>query len=222
MVVRVSEPIKINVKTASDTAKLVMKKVVIVLEPKKFNKRDKLKEAELELQEEKEKEVKIPEGENFVDLDINQETDNKFDDVFIDYNNTSNNAFEVKLDTNEVNDKSVKDVLEVDKLNIDKDNDVLSIPTEIFIDDTPEKPLDLFSETDPFLDDNQFEMDNKNANALMGDMPVINNIGTVKPNNMLNQIENAAKENNDIILPTMGLSDKSQVDVPIVSENYIQ
>ena len=54
MVVRIKEPIKINVKTATDTAKLVMKKVVIVLEPKKFNtKRDKLKEAELELKKEK-------------------------------------------------------------------------------------------------------------------------------------------------------------------------
>ena len=43
MVVRIKDPIKINVKTASDTAKLVMKKVVIVLEPKKFgNQRDKV------------------------------------------------------------------------------------------------------------------------------------------------------------------------------------
>ena len=54
MVVRIKEPLKINVKSVSDTAKLVMKKVVIVLEPKKFNtKRDKLKEAELELKKEK-------------------------------------------------------------------------------------------------------------------------------------------------------------------------
>ena len=53
MVVRVKDPIKINVKNASDTAKLVMKKVVIVLEPKKFNsKRDKLKEAEELLEKE--------------------------------------------------------------------------------------------------------------------------------------------------------------------------
>ena len=224
MVVRVSEPVKINVKTASDTAKLVMKKVVIVLEPKKFNnKRDKLKEAELELQEEKENEVKIPNGENFVDLDINNTTDSKNDDVFIDYNNTDNNTFEVKLDTNKVNDKDVKDVLEIDKLNINNDGEPLSIPTEIFIEESPkEKPLDIFSETDPFLDDNQFEMDNKTTNTLLGEMPVINNIGTVKPNNMLNKIDEAAKENSDIILPTMGLSDNSQVDVPIVSENYIQ
>ena len=53
MVVKIKDPIKINVKSATDTAKLVMKKVVIVLEPKKFNqKRNKLKEAELELDKE--------------------------------------------------------------------------------------------------------------------------------------------------------------------------
>ncbi len=61
MVVRIKDPIKINVKHASDTAKLVMKKVVIVLEPKRFNsKRDKLKEAELELA--KEKNIQTPAG----------------------------------------------------------------------------------------------------------------------------------------------------------------
>lgn len=225
MVIRVSEPVKINVKTASDTAKLVMKKVVIVLEPKKFNtKRDKLKEAELEIQEAKEQEIKIPEGENFVDLDSDNKTDNKNDDVFINYNNTDNNTFEVKLDTKEEGSSELKDVLGTDNITSDLNNhEPLSIPTEIFIEEPPkEKPLDIFSETDPFLDDNQFEMDNKTSNTMFGDMPVINNIGTVKPNNMLNQIENATNENNDIILPTMGLSDKSQVDVPIVSENYIK
>ena len=55
MVIRIKEPVKMNIKTASDTAKLVMKKVVIVLEPKKFSK-DKLKEAELELAERKRQE----------------------------------------------------------------------------------------------------------------------------------------------------------------------
>ena len=64
MVIRIEEPIKMNVKTASDTAKLVMKKVVIVLEPKKFNgKKEKIKEAELELEERKRRE-KIEEQEN--------------------------------------------------------------------------------------------------------------------------------------------------------------
>lgn len=224
MVIRVSEPVKINVKTASDTAKLVMKKVVIVLEPKKFNtKRDKLKEAELEIQKEKKQDIKIPEGENFVNLDINNNTKSKNDDVFINYNNTDNNTFEVKLDTKEEGSSELKDVLVKDNITSNLDNnEPLSIPTEIFIEEPPkEKPLDIFSETDPFLDDNQFEMDNKTTNTMFGDMPVINNIGTVKPNNMLNKIEEAAKENEDIILPTMGLSESSQVDVPIVSENYI-
>lgn len=222
MVIRVSEPIKINVKNASDTAKLVMKKVVIVLEPKKFNnKRDKLKEAELKLQEEKEQDIKIPEGENFVDLDINNATDSKSDDVFIDYNNDFTNTFDVKLDT-QVDLDNKDNVVEIDRLKIDND-DSLSIPTEILIKEPDvEKPLDLFSQTDPFLDDNQFEAQEKVDSPMLNGMPLINNIGTVKPNNMLNKIDEATKENSDIVLPTMGLSDNSQVEVPIVSENYIK
>ena len=62
---------------------------------------------------------------------------------------------------------------------------------------------------------------NSNINSGSSDIPLIKNIGTVKPNNMLNKIENMAKENNDIILPTMGLTDKDKESVPIVSENYI-
>lgn len=215
MVVRVSEPIKIDVKNASDMAKLVMKKVVIVLEPKKFNtKRDKLKEAELELQEEKEKEVKIPEGENFVDLDISNNTDNKYDDVFINFNDSK--PLDIKLDTGDVK-TDIKDIVEFNN------DEPLSIPTEILIqEESKEKPLDLFSETDPFLDDNEFEKNSEKAPEIVDGMPVISNIGTVKPNNMLSQIDEAAKQNENIILPTMGLSNSSQVDVPIVSENYIQ
>ena len=52
-------------------------------------------------------------------------------------------------------------------------------------------------------------------------MPKISNIGTVKPNNMLSKIDNVVKENDNIILPTMGLSSKEEESVPIVSENYI-
>lgn len=202
MVVKVSEPVKINVKNASDMAKLVMKKVVIVLEPKKFNtKRDKLKEAEAELQLEEENKVEIPEGENFVDLDINNDTANVGDDVFVDFNNDS--GYQAKIDTQ---------------------GETFDIPTEVFIEEEPkEKPLDIFSQTDPFLDDNQFETADKIvSDDVLGDMPKISNIGTVKPNNMLNQIEGAVKENNDIILPTMGLADNNQTEIPVVSENYIQ
>ena len=207
MVIKVSEPIKINVKNATDTAKLVMKKVVIVLEPKKFNrKRDKLKEAEEILEENK-----------FVDLDISNETNAKSDDVFID-------TPTIKLDTKEVtDDKNIKEVETLDKIKIHlPETEEVSIPTEIFVEEEPQnKKPNLFSETDPFLDDNQFELDNKKDDNIIGSMPHINNIGTVKPNSMLSKLEDVAKETDNIILPSMGLSNNETESVPIVSENYI-
>ena len=202
MVVKVSEPIKINVKDASDMAKLVMKKVVIVLEPKKFNtKRDKLKEAEEELKLEEENKVVIPEGENFVDLDSSNDTVNTHDDVFVDFNDNG-----------------------LEEIKAEEATDTVTIPAEIFIEEEPkEKPLDIFSQTDPFLDDNQFETAEKDSSEeILGSMPKISNIGTVKPNNVLGQIEDAVKENNDIILPTMGMTNNNQTEIPVVSENYIQ
>lgn len=207
MVIKVSEPIKINVKNATDTAKLVMKKVVIVLEPKKFNrKRDKLKEAEEILEENK-----------FVDLDISNETNAKSDDVFID-------TPTIKLDTKEVtDDKNIKEVETLDKIKIHlPETEEVSIPTEIFVEEEPQnKKPNLFSETDPFLDDNQFELDNKKDDNIIGSMPHINNIGTVKPNSMLSKLEDVAKETDNIILPSMGLANDPTESVPIVSENYI-
>ena len=207
MVIKVSDPIKINVKNASDTAKLVMKKVVIVLEPKKFNrKRDKLKEAEAILEE-----------NNFVDLDTSNETTGTSDDVFID-------TPTIKLDTKEVtDDKNIKEVETLDKIKIHlPKTEEVSIPTEIFVEEEPEnKKHNLFSETDPFLDDNQFELDNKKDDNIIGSMPQINNIGTVKPNSMLSKLEDVAKETNNIILPSMGLSNNQTESIPIVSENYL-
>lgn len=217
MVVKVSEPVKINVKNASDTAKLVMKKVVIVLEPKKFNtKKDKLKEAEKELRREKEaEEIKIDTTENFVetDTDKNEElTDNEGEkkvDIFLDDSTADNdnlNLYNVEVESNDSN------VELPDKIFIDNGFDVVE----------DKKPIDLFNQTDPFLDDNEFEKnENEIREDIIGNMPKIDNIGTVKPNNMLNQIENAANQNKDIILPTMGLANSSNVEVPIVSENYI-
>ena len=195
MVVRVTEPVKLNVKTASDMAKLVMKKVVIVLEPKKFNtKKDKIAEAEKELEEEKKNK------EMFVTLDANNDTKDTSDDIFI---NTEENNVSVEVNTDE--------------------NNEIVVPTEVFIDEPKEEKLDLFSETDPFLDDNQFEIDKKeDTEENASDMPIIDNIGTVKPTSVLSQIEEATEQNNDIILPTMGLTDNEKADVPIVSENYIQ
>lgn len=225
LVVRISEPIKMNVKTASDTAKLVMKKVVIVLEPKKFSgKRDKLKEAEMELEQRKRQE-KIKEQERKIKEEEEKLTEVKEDDIFID--NSNNNDIGIMLDTKEVfDDKNVKDTISSDvvKINIPDSKDI-TIPTEIFIEEPEkEKTEDLFKETDPFLDDNMFEIDNQKDEMIdlgMGKIPRITNIGTVKPNNMLSKIDNVVKENDNIILPTMGLSDKEEQSVPIVSENYI-
>ena len=233
MVVKVRDPIKINVKNASDTAKLVMKKVVIVLEPKKFNgKRDKLKEAEQEIlkekliEKEKEKEnsaeifqddsVDKPNDDTFVTLDTSNNTEDSSDDVFVD------NNVNILLDTQEVK-KGVKNTLELDSLKVNESADGnLFVPTEIFIDETKEKQPDLFSQTDPFLDDNQYEKDDvSNKEDVVSKMPQITNIGTVRPTSMLSKVEKAAEENDDIILPTMGLVSNEKTDVPIVSENYI-
>lgn len=260
MVVRIKEPIKINVKNATDTAKLVMKKVVIVLEPKKFsNKRDKLKEAELELErEKKEQENKenvlekkdsdfsyeeimsndLNESDNIVDLfEDNHEQDvdetkklednqvevktekDDTDDIFLDDN------IGIELDTKGIfDDSSVKETKELTDIKINThDAENVSIPTEIFIEEPPvEKEEDLFKVTDPFLDDNQFEIDsNKVSEEIVSSMPKIGNIGTVRPNNALSKIENVVKDSEDVILPNLGLVDNTEKGVPIVSENYI-
>ena len=71
------------------------------------------------------------------------------------------------------------------------------------------------------VNDFEIEENANNSNEIISNMPTIKNIGTVKPNSMLSKIEDVAKENDDIILPTMGLTQNEKVDVPIVSENYI-
>lgn len=256
MVVRVKEPIKINVKDVTDTAKLVMKKVVIVLEPKKFNnKKDKLKEAELELQEEKkelenkskEQEEKIVDTNNneitsdysliedkFPSImeDDDDDTNNidteenlKDDSIDIEFNDNKDNGIGIELDTGNIfEDTTVndKDNLSNVEISLDEMNSI-SIPTEIFIDEPPvEKEEDLFKVTDPFLDDNEFEIDSNNSSEeIVSNMPKINNIGTVRPNNALSKIEDVVKDNNDVILPNLGLVDSTKQDVPIVGENYI-
>ena len=207
MVVKISEPIKMNIRNASDTAKLVMKKVVIVLEPKKFNgTRDKLAEAERELEERKKQEELLKQAyqeekpdDIFVTMDVDNNTNDTNDDVFINLKTEGNNEVKINIPSEET-----------------------SIPTEIFIEEPKEKTLDLFSETDPFLDDNEFEAADSKKEEKLSEMPEIKNIGTVKPNNVLSQIEEISKENDNIILPTMGLANNDKVDVPIVSENYIK
>lgn len=230
MVIKIEEPIKMNVKTASDTAKLVMKKVVIVLEPKKFNgKKDKIKEAELELEERKRKE-KIEEQERkLLEESKKLEEDKKVLEEEIKEENKLeiNSDTGIELDRHDVftddDPDEINGKVEEVKINLPSSGEV-SIPTEIFIEEPEkEKEVDLFKETDPFLDDNEFEIDKKemNSDRFNSAIPTIKNIGTVKPNSMLSKIEEATKENSDIILPTNGLTDNDKVDVPIVSENYI-
>lgn len=263
MVVRIKDPIKINVKSVSDTAKLVMKKVVIVLEPKKFNsKRDKLKEAELELKNEKkenESKLKITVSENkkenidkeegkeeILDVvdnqileDVNTEKEDtvfenniietKSEDIVESVVNTDDIFLDddlgINLDTKMVfDDPSVKETKELTEIKINaSDPSNMSIPTEIFIEDPPvEKEPDLFKVTDPFLDDNQFEIDSSIVSDLnKSNMPFIGNIGSVKPNTALSKIENVVKETDGVTLPNLGLVDGAKTDVPIVSENYI-
>jgi len=248
MVVKIKDPIKINVKTATDTAKLVMKKVVIVLEPKKFSgKRDKLKEAKLQLEEENKEELV-----SSVSEDKETVTDNIFmDEVSLEEKKEDTNIFTAEdenetiktidsvkdifldddegeigfnLDTKISDDKKVKEVIELKDVKLNaSDYSNMNIPTEIFIEDPPqEKEPDLFSVTDPFLDDNEFELeDSTTSDSIKGLMPNLGSIGTVRPNNALSKIENVVNESEDVILPNLGLVDTTKLDVPIVSENYI-
>ena len=247
MVVKIKDPIKINVKSATDTAKLVMKKVVIVLEPKKFSgKKDKLKEAKLKLEEEKMAtkneelfESKENTKDNFV-VDIKKDeiieeskvqkeleydgvvsTIDTVKDIFLD---DDEGEIGFNLDTKVSNDKDVKEVRELNDVKLNaSDYSNMNIPTEIFIEDPPqEKMPDLFSVTDPFLDDNEFELsDSGETESIKGLMPNLGSIGTVRPNNALSKIEDVVKESEDVILPNLGLVDTAKVEVPIVSENYI-
>ena len=198
LVVKIKEPVKIDVKAASDIAKLVMKKVVIVLEPKKFSaKRDKLKEADEKLEEEKKQDVLDTAIENTNSVGVELSTK----DIFTD---------------DDIEDGEIK-------VNIPSNQDI-SIPAEIFIDEPKDnEDIDLFKEVDPFLDDNEFEITDKNVDKDDKDssLPEIKNIGTVKPTNVLSKLKQVTEENNDIIFPTMGLTNSDKTEVPIVSENYI-
>lgn len=195
MVIKIGEPLKINVKNAVDTAKLVMKKVVIVLAPKKLNnKRDKLKEVENEIKNKAENEKLL----EFAD-----------------------DGASIQLDTKAVfPEKDVKVINDLEEIKINTDSQDIKLPTEIYIEEPEEEKVDLFNNVDPFLDDNYIE---SNAKKEKNDssMPTISNIGTVKPNSAFMKIQEAVKENDNIILPTLGLSEQEKVNVPIVSENYI-
>jgi len=149
------------------------------------------------------------------------ENNDDIKDIFLD---DDEGEIGFNLDTKVSLDKDVTDVIEITDVKLNaSDYSNMNIPTEIFIEDPPkEKEPDLFSVTDPFLDDNEYELENtKTSDSLKGVMPNLGSIGTVRPNNALSQIENVVKESEDVILPNLGLVDTAKVDVPIVSENYI-
>lgn len=149
----------------------------------------------------------------------------------------------VDFDTDVVSAQAI-DVMKrvVEALDIDKDN-IITVENDkddIFLDEEPkvkekddskknmltkEVPMteeDIFKDIDPFLDDNMYENENKNVNDdTMGlVMPDIDKIGSVKPTNTLSKIEDIAKDNNDLVLPTLGLINNTK-DVSLVSDNYL-
>lgn len=149
----------------------------------------------------------------------------------------------VDFDTDVVSMQAI-DVMKrvVEALDIDKDN-IITIENDkddIFLDEetkveekedskknilTKEVPMteeDIFKDIDPFLDDNMYENDNEKVkDDTMGlVMPDIDKIGSVKPTNTLSKIEDIAKDNNDLVLPTLGLINNTK-DVSLVSDNYL-
>ena len=149
----------------------------------------------------------------------------------------------VDFDTDVVSMQAI-DVMKrvVEALDIDKDN-IITVENDkddIFLDEEPkveekedskkniltkEVPMteeDIFKDIDPFLDDNMYENDNEKVkDDTMGlVMPDIDKIGSVKPTNTLSKIEDIARDNNDLVLPTLGLINNTK-DVSLVSDNYL-
>jgi len=186
----------------------------------------------------------IDSNQIFSDVDSGNGTENKiFEeevfDVFSDMN-VNNTMVKPELNTNDIfldddlginldtkavfGDPSVKETKELTEIKINtSDLSNMSIPTEIFIEDPPvEQPLELFKATDPFLDDNQFEIESSGVSEeIRGNMPSIFSIGSVKPNSALSKIEDVVKNSEDVVLPNLGLVEDEKSKVPIVSENYI-
>lgn len=165
------------------------------------------------------------------------------EDIVEDISYLDNEVIEVNdavdFDTDVVSMQAI-DVMKrvVEALNIDKE-DIITVENkdeDIFLDNdiveddkknilTKEVPMteeDIFKDIDPFLDDNMYEKANMKVNDdSMGlVMPDIEKIGSVKPTNSLSKIENIAKDNIDLVLPTLGLVNNSN-DVSLVSDNYL-
>ena len=165
--------------------------------------------------------VKTEEEPIFIDEEVISTIEDTHD-IFLD---DDPDELGIELNTKEVlDDSSVTETKELTEIKINaSDPSNMSIPTEIFIEEPPvENEVDLFKVTDPFLDDNEFELnDGIPSDEIRAVMPNLGSIGTVKPNNALSKIESVVKENDDVLLPNLGLVDGTKVDVPIVGENYI-
>ena len=181
MVVKIKDPIKINVKTASDTAKLVMKKVVIVLEPKKFgNQRDKLREAELELEREK-RELKKQKEKNAVLESKEAEINNK-EDVLKD----------VVLGDEEIFDAvdNGSNVI----VNEQKNDDVIS---------TLENSNDIFLDDDMFEDEStNMKIDTTGSIGIELNTKKITDDKSIKETKELTEIKINASDPSNISIPT--------------------
>ena len=158
----------------------------------------------------------------FGDMNINNneiKPEVNTNDIFLD------DDLGINLDTRAVfGDPSIKETKELTEIKINaSDLSNMSIPTEIFIEDPPvEQPFELFKATDPFLDDNQFEIATSEVSeGIKGKMPSIFSIGSVKPNSALSKIEDVVKNSENVALPNLGLVEDEKNKVPIVSENYI-
>jgi len=167
MVVRIKDPIKINVKSVSDTAKLVMKKVVIVLEPKKFNaQRDKLKEAELELKKEK--------YENMMNK-INSDEE-KVEDIKIEEEKIEENIEEKIEDNKEEVNKIEMPMFEDVEEKEDKEDDTLLVNNDIFFDDDTNK-----NDSNELFDD---VTDNIGSNSIFEDNAITEVVPEVNTNDI--------------------------------------
>ena len=205
--------------------------------PEEIEKDDKVEES---IFEEEKDEIFDDVTDNLDNNQIFEDNDNSFgifDDGIIKFGEEAKNRevntndifldddLGINLDTRAVfDDRNVKETKELTEIKITaSDPSNMSIPTEIFIEDAPEPdPVDLFKATDPFLDDNQFELDSNKVNdEIKGNMPTIGSIGSVKPNSALSNIEKVVNSSSDVVLPNLGLVDNAKTSVPIVGENYI-
>ena len=193
-IIDVSNPDKMNLDEVMVVAKLVMKKVVMALEPKKFTRKKTAKE----LASKKEEPVK---EENFV----------KEEDIFNEEKPFEDTNDKVINESNEKTETLFKDE------SIDVKVDTPFIETK----ELDSKEEDIFDNTEPFVNDNINNNNNTNEEEHLSNMPIIDKIGSVKPTTTLSKIEELSNNKDNIVLPTMGLTDNDKTEVAISSNEYL-